>query len=112
MSKWQFYDCIDGCGDIIYAPSPSICTKCKENRWKESVPLSRRNIFKFIVKYKTENYGISPTLKEIAIGCKISESAVGVALRELEKDKKVIRGKGQRSIRLVGERYYPPNNER
>lgn len=116
MSKWQFYDCIDGCGDSVYASYPSRCTKCKEKYWSANryivVPKvsKSKSVLLFIKEYKIKHTGISPSIKDIVDGCKIGEEkTIRKILNNLEKDGKIKRN-GTRSIRLVGETYIPPKD--
>lgn len=117
MSKWQFYDCIDGCGEKVYAAKPSRCIKCRERYWSKTMHKKRKNwryydymgILKFVAKFKQDNAGLSPSTRDIMRGCDIpSTSVVRYILRDIEDDGLIELGDGTRNIKIVGERYNAP----
>ena len=68
-------------------------------------------IFDFIVEYKTRSDGTSPTIREIAIGCKIkSTNTVYYHLVKLCDQKRIAYGSGRfRYIEVIGGKWsYEP----
>lgn len=119
-ANWQYYDCIDGCGAEIYAARPSRCVKCREKYWSNKMgkpgrPRERnyKKVLLFIANFKKKNSGISPSVREIMDGCELySTSTTSHILDVLEDEGKIERISGARSIKLVGEKYYPPSEFR
>lgn len=117
MSKWKLYLCIDGCGREVYAARPSRCLRCREKYWSKKMgtagrprELNYKKVLLFIANFKKKNSGISPSVREIMDGCEIySTSTTSHILDVLEDEGKIERIGGARSIKLVGEKYYPPN---
>lgn len=61
-------------------------------------------IYHFIVKYKRENDGLSPTLEQIMLACRVnSKSNMSSILRILEDEGKiVVNSKISRGIQVIG----------
>jgi len=64
-------------------------------------PTNRELVFAFIVNYKRAHDGLSPSIQEIAEGCRLSESTVKYHLLMLERDDR-IRIVGRRAIEVTG----------
>jgi len=64
-------------------------------------PANGEVIFAFIVQYKRAHDGLAPGLREIALGCHLSESTVKYHLFMLERERR-IRVRGRRGIEVVG----------
>lgn len=119
-SEWKLYNCIDGCGRAVFASSPSRCVRCREIYWREKKGMAKpgkkrfhnyREVLLFIANYKKDNYGKSPSIREIRDGCELySTSTTVYILDTLEKNGKIKRDGNHRSIKLVGERYFPPRD--
>ena len=70
---------------------------------------TRDSIFDFIVRYKREHDGNSPSTREIAEICCITPSAVRYHLTRLEIDNLIhTTGKPRRNIEIVGGIWQPP----
>lgn len=68
----------------------------------------RDTVFRFIVDYKRENDGISPSIEEIMATCGISsKSACQYILKGLQRDGRIILGapRATRNIRIPGGRW-------
>ncbi|KAA3644805.1 MAG: hypothetical protein DWQ07_15480 [Chloroflexi bacterium] len=79
----------------------------------EELTSREREVFGFIVRYKTDNDGVSPTIREILAGTRItSTSMVAFYLGKLE-EKGLIEALGKgvqtRNIRVIGGQWlFPP----
>jgi SOS-response transcriptional repressor LexA len=71
---------------------------------------TRDQVFEFIVEYKREHDGISPSVREIAEGCVLSESTVKYHLLKLENERRIL-VKGRRAIEVVGGEWNLPDEE-
>ena len=70
---------------------------------KTTARLNKASIFHFIISYKTENDGLSPTYREICEECGISStSVVRYHLLKLEQEGKIAFGKKKRGIKIIG----------
>ena len=69
--------------------------------------MNRKEIYEFIVKYKTENDGLSPSMREIMGQGVSSTSVVDWHLKKLEQDGK-ISCNGVRGIKVIGGEWRPP----
>jgi hypothetical protein len=70
--------------------------------------ITRDQVFEFIVRYKQEHDGLSPSLAEIASECQLSPSTVKYHLLVLERDRR-IRVIGRRSIEIPGGAWKGPD---
>ena len=52
-------------------------------------PTNRELVFAFIVNYKRAHDGLSPGIREIAAGCRLSPSTVKYPLFMLERDQRI-----------------------
>lgn len=65
--------------------------------------MNKARIYQFILEYKREHDGNSPTFREIRQACQISStSMVSYYLRQLEAETKISLQPGTRSIAVVG----------
>lgn len=66
---------------------------------------TEQEIYDFIVRYKEQNAGTSPSYEEIMAGCNLSsKSTVGYHLDNLERQKKLVQ-LGVRNIKIPGEKW-------
>lgn len=73
---------------------------------------TRERVFEFVVAYKKEHDGNSPSLREIADACHIVVSGAYYHLSRLELDNRVrISGPRSRTIEIVGATWSPPEGE-
>ncbi len=64
---------------------------------------TRERIYAFLVAYKREHDGNTPTKREIAEGCSLSTSSVNYHLIRLEIANRIhISGEGRSNIEIVG----------
>lgn len=69
-------------------------------------------IYKFIVRYKRVNDGLSPTVREIADGLGMGSTSIQYQLVNLERTGLIRRvGYRSRGIKLIGGHYIPPAME-
>ncbi len=74
---------------------------------------TRDLVFDFVVRYKREHDGNSPSTREIAEACCITLSAVRYHLTRLEIDNLIhTTGKPRRNIEIVGGTWQPPEGSR
>lgn len=60
-------------------------------------------VLEYIVRYKSQNDGVAPSLREIGTACKISSTSVVYSiLRKLAEDGAIIVNEGPRNIRVPG----------
>lgn len=71
---------------------------------------AREQVFQFIVNYKRVHDGLSPVVREIAVGCVLSESSVKYHLLRLENEGR-IKLKGRRGIEVTGGAWDMPEEE-
>ena len=69
--------------------------------------MNRKEIYEFIVKYKTENDGLSPSMREIMGQGVSSTSVVDWHLKKLEQEGK-ISCNGVRGIKVIGGEWRSP----
>ena len=69
--------------------------------------IDRHGVYKFIVKYKTENDGLSPSMREIMAQGVSSTSVVAWHLTKLETEGKIEWG-GVRGIKVTGGEWRSP----
>ena len=69
--------------------------------------MNRKQVYEFIVKYKTENDGLSPSMREIMGQGVSSTSVVDWHLKKLEQEGK-ISCNGVRGIKVIGGEWRPP----
>lgn len=63
-------------------------------------------VYRFVVAYKQDNDGNSPSYEEIKDGCGLgSKSTVGTILDGLEDEGLILRPGGARNIEIVGGRW-------
>lgn len=75
----------------------------------EDGPTTREQIFAFIVNYKREHDGLSPTTREIADACFLHESTARYHLMQLAL-KGRIRLVERRGIEVIGGAWEPPDS--
>jgi SOS-response transcriptional repressor LexA len=69
----------------------------------------RNLVFQFIVRFKAENDGVSPSMREIEEACGLSSlSHVNYYLQRLVRMKKIEIRYGARNIRVVGAEWAAP----
>lgn len=69
----------------------------------------RDKAFKFIVRYKKNNDGNSPTMREIAKACDTTTSNIKSVVDQLVERKRIsIEPNQPRTIEVVGSRWIPP----
>lgn len=69
-------------------------------------PGKEQNVFTYLIQYKTENDGLSPSYRDICKYCNVkSTSTVQYYLVKLKKQGKVEFTKGVSGIRVVGGRW-------
>jgi hypothetical protein len=69
----------------------------------EARPRTRELVFEFLVRYKREHDGNSPTVREIAAGCNVSLGTVYYHLTRLELDHRIsVMGDRRRNIEIKG----------
>lgn len=77
-----------------------------------STQTTRDLVFDFVVRYKQDHDGNSPSTREIAEACCITLSAVRYHLTRLEIDHLIhTSGKPRRNIEIVGGTWQPPAGE-
>jgi len=80
------------------------------NEGQDIAPCTRDRIFAFLVRYKKEHDGNSPSVREIAEGCHIVLSGAHYHLIRLELENRIrISGQRSRTIEIVGANWQPPN---
>jgi len=67
----------------------------------EEYPPTRERVFRFIVEYKRQHDGLSPTVEEISRACVLHTSTVKYHLLKLENQGR-IRIVGRRAIEVIG----------
>jgi hypothetical protein len=66
-------------------------------------PSSRELVYDFLIQYKQQHDGNSPTTREIADGCHLSPGTVNYHLTRLEIDRRIyVAGDRRRNIEIVG----------
>ncbi len=69
----------------------------------EDTTISRELVYAFLVQYKQEHDGNTPTTHEIAEGCCLSESTVKYHLIRLEVENRIcVTGDRRRNIEIMG----------
>ncbi|PKN85928.1 MAG: hypothetical protein CVU46_09595 [Chloroflexi bacterium HGW-Chloroflexi-8] len=70
---------------------------------------SRQQVFDFIVSFKRENDGLSPTVREIMESCNIpSSSNTTYILDELSRNGLIALNEGKRGIMFIGSQWVFP----
>jgi hypothetical protein len=78
----------------------------------DQVVATRERVFEFVVAYKKEHDGNSPSLREIADACHIVVSGAYYHLSRLELEHRVrLSGPRSRTIEIVGATWLPPEGE-
>jgi hypothetical protein len=83
------------------------------NRWEvwhmtDDGDITRKLIYDFIVQYKRDHDGLSPTFDEIAEGCYLSRAGVKYHLPILQLQG-ILRIGGRRGIEVIGGAWVPPD---
>ncbi len=71
---------------------------------------TREHVFAFVVQYKREHDGLSPTISEIADACYLHPSTARYHLTRLELEGR-IRITGRRGIEVIGGAWEPPGED-
>jgi hypothetical protein len=78
------------------------------NEGTDSAP-TRDRIFDFLVRYKQEHDGNSPSMREVADACHVVLSAAHFHLLRLERDHRIhLNDNRSRAIEIVGAAWQPP----
>jgi hypothetical protein len=81
-----------------------------QNEGTDTAPSTRDRIFDYLVRYKRDHDGNSPSLREIADACHIALSGARYHLTRLEIDNRIrISGKRSRTIEIIGGTWQPPD---
>lgn len=81
------------------------------NEGRDIAPYTRDRIFDFLVRYKKEHDGNSPSMREIAEGCNIVLSGAHYHLIRLELENRIrMSGQRSRTIEIVGANWQPPDD--
>lgn len=72
--------------------------------------ITRQTIYNFIIQFKRDHDGLSPTLEEIAAGCFLSKAGVKYHMPYMELQG-MIRIDGRRGIEIIGGSWFPPEDD-
>ena len=93
------------------------CLDCNKPFKAEGAPLIAtiahmerlQDIYDFILDYRLDNKGVSPTSREVAEGCHLSENMAYRSILELHALGLIIKGPGARNIAIPGWSLYKDN---
>jgi SOS-response transcriptional repressor LexA len=75
----------------------------------DETPSTREQIYAFLIRYKQEHDGNSPSNRQIAEACHVSSSTVGHHLARLERANRIRLCEDEyRNIEIVGATWTPP----
>jgi DNA-binding transcriptional ArsR family regulator len=81
----------------------------KDNRSIEDIPCTREQIFNYLVQYKEEHDGNTPSNRQIAAACHVSPSTVAHHLARLERAHRLrLTDDEYRNIEIVGGQWVRP----